>query len=724
MKTKIFTVLVMLFLFLSINAQMVLEYNTNISDGTTITLPLYGTVNVTVDWGDLSTPENITTEGDKDHTYASEGTYTVSITGSLTQFGFMFYANSDKLIRVSSFADLGLTSLGYAFYNAINLIEVPTSIPATVTDLHGMFYGASVFNQDISLWDVSHITNMYSMFNGASSFNQNIGNWDVTNVTNMLYMFYNSIFNQNIGNWNVGNVTNMNGMFGSCSVFNQDIGSWDVSKVTSMDWMFSGALAFNQDISNWNVGNVLSMRDMFSNTIFNQDIGSWDVSKVTDMNFMFFEASAFNQDIGNWDVGNVLTMREMFYNTIFNQDIGNWNVSKVTEMGSMFSNSAFNQDIGNWNVGNVNYMAGMFSQSVFNQDIGSWDVGNVTNMNGMFQESAFNQDIGSWNIGNVTQMFAMFDRTTLSVINYNAILSGWASQAVQQNVTFYGGDSQYSCSSDRDVLTNAPNNWTIIDDGPIIDNTAPVITSKHFDQSLDAGENCETLLPDYTGDIVATDNYDTYLDITQDPVSGTTISGVTNQVTLTATDCSGNTAEVSFNVVIEDNTAPEITCVADQIVNAGASQTYTVVGTEFDPTAEPDNCGPASLKNDFNQTASLADAQIPRGTTTVVWTITDDAGNENTCTYDITVNAPVNIETWQENGISIYPNPTSGSIQINNKQLAITNVKISDILGRRIIEKSNIQQNEVIDLSSLESGIYIISIQIDKETFATKIVKK
>jgi hypothetical protein len=34
---------------------MVLEFNTALSTGTTVAIPLYGTVNVTVDWGDGTT---------------------------------------------------------------------------------------------------------------------------------------------------------------------------------------------------------------------------------------------------------------------------------------------------------------------------------------------------------------------------------------------------------------------------------------------------------------------------------------------------------------------------------------------------------------------------------------------------------------------------------------------------------------------------------------------
>ena len=118
---------------------------------------------------------------------------------------------------------------------------------------------------DLTQFCVSHITNMRGMFWEATTFNQDIGNWDVSNVTNMDFMFLGSTtFNQDIGNWDVSNVTKMEAMFLETTTFNQDIGNWDVSNVIYMDGMFSSADAFNQDLSQWCVSDISSMPRYFS----------------------------------------------------------------------------------------------------------------------------------------------------------------------------------------------------------------------------------------------------------------------------------------------------------------------------------------------------------------------------------------------------------------------------------------------------------------------------
>ena len=338
----------------SASAQMVLEFNTNLSEGKTITLPLYGTVNATVNWGDGNN-NTYTVEGLQEHTYAAEGTYTVSISGSLTHFGYDnagSIPNIDKLVRVTSFGNIGLTSLSNAFYGAVNLIELPPQLPSTVGSLESMLRQASDFNFDIGGWDVSNVSSMFNLFRDATSFNQNIGGWDVSNTGDMGYMFSGATaFNQDIGSWNVSKVYNMFCMFSGAESFNQDIGSWDVSKATIMSYMFRGANVFNQDISSWNVSGVYEMANMFSWTSnFNQDISSWDVSRVINMTEMFSNAIAFNQDIGSWDVGNVTKMTDMFKDVTLSTN--NYNNILIGWAGQTVNN-----DI-NFNGGNSKYSPG------------------------------------------------------------------------------------------------------------------------------------------------------------------------------------------------------------------------------------------------------------------------------------------------------------------------------------------------------------------------------
>ena len=76
-----------------------------------------------------------------------------------------------------------------------------------------------------------------------------------------------------------------------------------------------------------------------------------------------------------------------------------------------------------------------------------------------------------------------------------------------------------------------------------------------------------------------------------------------------------------------------------------------------------------------------------------------------------------------DNLIKIYPNPTNEIINIAFPGNKIQKLTISDITGKEIIEKTGIQENEQIDLSGFESGIYIISIQTVNEIFSKIIIK-
>jgi surface protein len=319
----------------------------------TIRLPYLatGTYSGTIDWGDGNISAN--TLANSAHTYASQGVYTISITGQTEGWSFGAVPTSkDDITEIISWSTLrgSANSNQSMFENCSNLTltGVTGFLNLTgITSLQDMFLNCTNITtiNNIDTWDVSGVTNMSGMFMGTP-FNQNIGSWDVSSVTDTSDMFAGAtLFNQPLDSWIVSSVTNMAGMFQGATLFNQSLNSWDVSNVVSMINIFNGAISFDGNITSWVVTSVDTMVNMFNGaTAFTTNIGSWIVSGVTDMNGMFNGATSFNQDIGSWDVSGVVDMNGMFNGaTLFNQDIGSWDVSSVTNMTDMLNNCGLSQ---------------------------------------------------------------------------------------------------------------------------------------------------------------------------------------------------------------------------------------------------------------------------------------------------------------------------------------------------------------------------------------------
>lgn len=332
---------------------MVLVFDATLG-GLDLSLPFSGGSGVTIDWGDTTSSTTTT------HTYGTTGTYTITVTGSASNFGpYLPHTGYPGITRVESYGNLGLTNLSGAFSGATNLVHLP-DLPATITDTSFMLYNASSFNQNVSNWNTSNVTSMEGMFGYASAFNNgcapgtptcpldpNGAKWDTSKVTNFVAMFHgdlglstSSVFNQRVSNLNLSSATAMHYMFRQATAFNNGCAtgtftcpmsstptSWNPGKVTNFAHMFMDATSFNQSISGMDIGSATDLAKMFLGaTSFNNGCvtgsttcpmtqATWDTSKVVVANEMFQGASAFNQDVSTWDLRSLTTGYRLFWST-------------------------------------------------------------------------------------------------------------------------------------------------------------------------------------------------------------------------------------------------------------------------------------------------------------------------------------------------------------------------------------------------------------------------
>jgi len=153
-------------------------------------------------------------------------------------------------------------------------------------------------------------------------------------------------------------------------------------------------------------------------------------------------------------------------------------------------------------------------------------------------------------------------------------------------------------------------------------------------QTIYINTNCSAVLENYISLTNATDNCTSVLDLvySQNPPPGTPISANIS-IQMTVVDLSGNTGNCSFTVESLDTITPIITCIDSITVNVNNGCQYQIPNLISNYTFS-DNCTPNGNLI-FTQSPSIGTNAT--GFTTVTVTISDESGNDNSCT---TVLAP------------------------------------------------------------------------------------
>lgn len=171
----------------------------------------------------------------------------------------------------------------------------------------------------------------------------------------------------------------------------------------------------------------------------------------------------------------------------------------------------------------------------------------------------------------------------------------------------------------------------------IIDNFNPSIACP-ADTSIYVDASCNGTVPDYTGEVTASDNCTSVgnLIYTQSPTIGTTISGsgVSTVITITVEDESGNTASCNFNAVTVDTMVATISCPSDMDLYVDNNCEATL----------SDYTGLAVVADNCISVGSLSVSQSPPAGTTIsaaqVITLTVTGGDPSTpqsCTFNANI---------------------------------------------------------------------------------------
>jgi len=150
---------------------------------------------------------------------------------------------------------------------------------------------------------------------------------------------------------------------------------------------------------------------------------------------------------------------------------------------------------------------------------------------------------------------------------------------------------------------------------------------------------------------------------------------------------------------------------------------YVIIDYSFDPIYL-DNCEIKTVWNSLNKSNTLYNAKLSIGVYNITWIISDAARNQVTRTFTVEVrDNPTKISDLLNEGISVYPNPAINRVYIKSDTKNIKRLVLSSSVGQ-VINVVNVNNNKsTLDMSGLNKGLYILTIETDENVYSTKLIK-
>ncbi|TVZ52463.1 HYR domain-containing protein [Dokdonia sp. Hel_I_53] len=414
-----------------------------------------------------------------------------------------------------------------------------------------------------------------------------------------------------------------NTLLESLNVTNNNLSALDLSNQSNLEILFASKnvlnnidLSSNTNLLNLNLDeNNLSSLNLSANTqltglLANQNtLSSVDLSTLTALTFL----SLNNNNLTTIDLSSndALTYIDLANNQLSILDVANGNNSAITTFNST-SNSALSC---------IQIDTGFTPPSGWQKDATASYSNNCSNTTDTTNPVAVCQDVTLQLDSNGTATL-----TAAQVDNGSSDDVGVASTTV--DITSFDCSNVGTNTVTLTVMDAAGNSDTCTATVIIEDNEAPTVTCPS-DVAVAVNQGAQYSIPNYTA--VSNDNCSTTL--SQNPAAGTMVGVGVHTVTFTATDPSGNTSNCSFDITVTENadtTNPVAVC-QDVTLQLDSNGTATLTATQVD-NGSSDDVGVASTTIDIT-TFDCSNV----GATMVTLTVTDAAGNSDTCTATVTV---------------------------------------------------------------------------------------
>jgi hypothetical protein len=93
--------------------------------------------------------------------------------------------------------------------------------------------------------------------------------------------------------------------------------------------------------------------------------------------------------------------------------------------------------------------------------------------------------------------------------------------------------------------------------------------------------------------------------------------------------------------------------------------------------------------------------------------------------FNISVNgATLGLDKFNQNTITHFYNTTNGQLTLMSSGLPFSGVQIFNMLGQIVLVKDLSQSQEVIEMSSLKNGLYLVKLNIEGKTKTVKMIKR